>query len=161
MQVWEPCTSAIPWAFVAIWRSCSRLIETTHCARACFQCEDMRDEFGKSSAALLVPYSPPSPDPVPPLPRGINTIRGRKCGNPQQRAPSLNTNNQRPPNNTESALPSTLLFYVWASENLLLSSQYYHSDFSCQLLERIIWRGYAGLIGVQIESSRCRVSPTD
>lgn len=56
------------------------------------------------------------------MPRGINTIRGRKCGNPQQRAPSLNTNNQRPPNNTDSALLSWLLFHVWASENLLLSS---------------------------------------
>lgn len=109
--------------------------------------------FGKSSAALLVPYSPPSPDPVPPLPRGINTIRGRKCGNPQQRAPSLNTNNQRPPNNTKSALLSCLLFYVWASENLLLSSQYYHSAFSCPLLKKIIWRALIGLRsnGEQIE----------
>lgn len=41
------------------------LLKPHNAHRACFQSEDMRDEFRKSSAALLVPYSPPSPDPVP------------------------------------------------------------------------------------------------
>lgn len=144
----------IPWALVGIWRSRSRLIETTQRARACFQSEDMRDEFGKSSAALLVPSSPPSPDPVPPAPRGINTIRGRKCGNPQQRAPSLNTNNQRAPKQYQKRppLPNTLLcLSKWKSTTFILILPFCFqlhvikegnlmARWRCQIQNRVVWR---------------------
>lgn len=82
-QMIEPY-GAIPSAFVGIWRSCSGLIETTQRARACFQSEDMRDEFGKSSAALLVPYSPPSPDPVPLCPEVSIRLEAGNVGIPNK-----------------------------------------------------------------------------
>lgn len=133
--------------FRAIWRSFFPFIGTTQRAWACFQSEDMRDEFWEIICSFACPVQPTQPGLGPSLPRGINTIRGRKCGNPQKRVPSLNTNNQRPPNNTKRALLPWLLFYVGARENLLLSSQYLHSA-------SIIWGDnprYGGLWEVRAE----------
>lgn len=131
----EECVE--PSALTGIWLSRS----TAPRARPCFQSEDMRDEFGGNHlqlywyrAAAHPVRAWPSPGPAPPAPRGINTIRGRKCGNPQQRAPSLNTNIQRGPrqyqklSNHPSPPPNPFM-----SESVKIC--YFHPNITCSCFQ--------------------------
>lgn len=91
-----PEESVEPSALAGIWLSRS----TAQHEWPCFQFEDMRYVFAGNHLQLY--WYRAAAHPVraqfpPSAPQGINTIRGRKCGNPQQRAPSLNINIQRGP----------------------------------------------------------------
>lgn len=105
---------------------------TTQHARACFQSDAVRGEFGKSSAALRwYRTAHPARTQTSSAPRDINTIRGRKCGNPQQRAPSLNTNNCRPSLTIRRALSSQRCSFMYNREKIWI----YIADIRCALIE--------------------------